>query len=68
MKRFGRKRERRRASIAAEHLGQHARKHGRRCLDGRLIQRRERQRIPEQLAQPRRLAVANQPALDGLAR
>ena len=33
----------------------------------RLIQRRQRQRIPQHLAQPRRLAVADQPVLDRLA-
>ena len=34
----------------------------------RLVQRRQRQRIPQHLAQPRRLAVANQPVLDRLVR
>ena len=33
----------------------------------RLVQRRERQRLPQHLAQARGLAVANQPALDRLA-
>ena len=59
---------RRGLGIGAEHLGEHAHERRRRRFAGRLVQRRQRQRVPQHLAQPRRLPVPDEPVLDGLLR
>ena len=53
--------------VGAEHLGQHARERRSGGVRRRLVERGERERIPEHLAQPRCLSVSHQPVLDRLA-
>ena len=68
VERFHWQRNGRRARIWTEHLGEDARERRRGRLRGRLVERGQRERIPEQFAKPGGLAVANQPVLDRLAR
>ena len=60
--------ERRVPRSAAEHPRQHGGERRRGRLAHRLIQRRERQRLPQHLPQARGLAVVDQPLLHRLAR
>jgi hypothetical protein len=61
VQRFGRKDNGRRTRVAREHLGEHARERGGPRAIGGLIERRQRQRPPQHLAQPLGLTVADQP-------
>jgi hypothetical protein len=54
------------ARPAAEHPREHLHERRGPRLAHRLIERGERQRLPQHLDQPRRLAVADQPGVDGL--
>ena len=64
--RHHRKRDGRRGRVGAEHLCQHAHERRRGRLRRRLIERGQRERIPEHLANARGLAVPDEPVLDGL--
>ncbi len=59
--------DRRRLRVGSKHLGEHAGKSGRGGVRRLLVEGGQRQRIPQHLPQPRRLAVADQPVLDGLS-
>ena len=52
--------------VRSEQLGEHPRERRCRRVTRRLVQRSEGQWLPQQLPQARRLAVADEPILDGL--
>ena len=68
MQRPGRERDRSGARIGAKHLGEHPREARRSGAVRRLIERRQRERLPEHLTKRLRLTVPHEPALDRLTR